>query len=85
MGRKRDNREKGKSLHQWHVISLFTAGITEESFQLESTPKSIAKVSYPGKKEVIASYSSRFFIEESTLDIRTVHALLSKSCLIYQN
>ena len=36
---------------------LFTTGITEEPFQLESTPKNIAKVPYPRKRK---SYASRF-------------------------
>ena len=40
---------------------LFTAGITQEPFQLESPPKNIAKVSYPGKREVIISHSSQFY------------------------
>ena len=39
---------------------LFTVGITEEPLHLESTTKIIAKVPYPGKKEVIPSHSSRF-------------------------
>ena len=42
------------------LVALFTAGITEEPFQLDTTTKNISKVPYAGRKEVIASHSSGF-------------------------
>ena len=45
---------------------LYTVGFHEKSIQLEDNPKNIANVAYPGKEEVIASYSSRFLVKTSS-------------------
>ena len=44
---------------------LYNDDIHKEPVQLESTPKNIANVPYPGKNIVIASYSSRFVVKKT--------------------
>ena len=62
-------KEKEKAFINDILEVLFTAGITEEPLQLEDTPKNIATVPFPGKKEVIASHSSRFLLKNLSVDI----------------
>ena len=53
--------KRGKAFINDILEVSFTAGITEETLQSESTLKNIAKVPHPEKKEVIASYLLDFY------------------------
>ena len=78
MGTKNDKGKKEKTFINDILKVLYNNDIHKEPVQLESTPKNIASVPYPGKNKVIASYSSRFVVKK-TLTLLDLYKL----CLLY--